>query len=119
MVDSVLNSIKKLLGIEEDYMHFDEDILIHINSVLMGLEQMGVISKDRMHVTDETTTWSDVLGDRTDLDATKTYIYLKVRLIFDPPQNSFLNDAIKGQIAELEWRLNFQAEHDVKREEEE
>ena len=109
-MESILTSIKKLLGPEEDYTHFDTDIVIHINTALFRLHQLGVGPKEGMTIKDKTQTWSEFFLDRTDLEAVKTYVYLKVRLVFDPPQTSFLLAAINDQIKELEWTLNVQAE---------
>lgn len=109
-MDSILASIKKLLGIEADYEQFDTDIIIYINSVLMALIQLGIGPSTGFSISDNSAIWSDLLGDRTDLEAVKTYVYLKVRLVFDPPQNSFLVDSIKNMITELEFRLNAQVE---------
>lgn len=104
-IPSILTSIKKLLGVEEEYTHFDSDIIIHINSAFMNLNQIGVGPTSGFRIQDATSEWSDFI-ERTDLEGVKTYIYLKVRLIFDPPQMGYLVDAIKDQIKELEWRLN-------------
>lgn len=106
VIDSILTSIKKLLGIEEGYTQFDADIVININSVFSTLFQLGVGPVTCFSITGDTETWSDFLGDRTDIDLVKTYIYQKVRLVFDPPQTGYLIDAIKSQITECEWRLN-------------
>ena len=110
METSILTSIKKLLGIEEGYTHFDSDIIIHINSAFATLNQLGVGPVTCFKIEDANTGWSSFVGERTDLENIKSYIYLKTRLIFDPPQNSFLVDAIKDQIKELEWRLYIQME---------
>lgn len=109
-MDSILTSTKKFIGIEEDYTHFDPDILMNINSAMMSLMQLGVGPKTGFVVQDKNDTWPTLLGGRTDLEAVKQYIFMKVRLSFDPPQNSFLVTAMEKQIAELEWRLNVQAE---------
>ena len=110
-MESILTSIKKLIGITEDYKHFDTDLIIHINSVFMILSQMGIGPDNGFSISDETTTWNDYLpeGDKN-FEAVKTYIYLKTRLIFDPPQSSSTMEAIKQTISELEWRLNVEAE---------
>lgn len=112
MNDSILTSIKKLLGIGEDYEHFDTDIIIHINTVIMILNQMGVGAVN-FHITGKGETWSDFLGtDNTILEMAKTYIYLKVRLIFDPPSTGGgVLDAINNTIEELEWRLNSEVDY--------
>jgi hypothetical protein len=99
-----------MLGIEEDYTHFDQDIIVDINSVLMGLNQLGIGPTSGFFISDSSAVWSDLIGNRQDLEAVKSYIYLKVKLMFDPPQNSFLIESINRQITEFEWRLNIQAE---------
>ena len=106
MSESILTSIKKLLGIAEDYTHFDADIIMHINTAFMILYQLGVGPSTPFSISDKTAVWSDFVGDAADLAGVKTYIYAKVRLVFDPPQSSAHIDALKQTIAELEWRLN-------------
>lgn len=106
---SILNSIKKLLGILDDYTEFDTDLIININSAFMVLHQLGVGPKDCFSIIDSTQTWEEFLGDHGDLNATKTYIYLKVKLMFDPPSSSFVLSSIDSQIQELEYRLLLQA----------
>lgn len=106
MNESILTSIKKLLGVTEDYTVFDQDIMMHINTVIMVLDQIGVDSKHGYFITGKEETWSDFLGDRTDIEAVKSYVYLKVRLLFDPPQSSAVMEAINQQISELEFRIN-------------
>ena len=107
MDESILTSIKKLLGITEDYQHFDQDLIMHINSVLMTLTQIGVGPVGGMLITDDSTTWEEFAGEVTDLGGIQSYVYLKVKLLFDPPQTSSVAEAINRQINELEWRLNF------------
>ena len=110
-MESILTSIKKLIGITEDYKHFDTDIIIHINSVFMILSQMGIGPDNGFSISDETTTWNDYLPEgNKNFEAVKTYMYLKTRLIFDPPQSSSTMEAMKQTISELEWRLNVEAE---------
>lgn len=109
-MDSILTSIKKLLGITEEYEHFDTDLIIHINSVFMALTQIGVGPPEGFIVYDEDTIWSDFLQDPLKLQAVKTYVYLKVKLIFDPPLSSGAITAIEEQIKEYEWRLSISAE---------
>lgn len=111
-MESILTSIKKLLGIEEDYTQFDSDIIIHINSSLMYLNQLGVGPKTFV-ISDKTKTWEDYLGENENIEAVKSYIYLKVRLIFDPPTSSSVLDAMERQIKEFEWRLTVQMEGEV------
>lgn len=108
---SILTSIKKLLGITEDYDHFDADIIMHINSVFMILNQLGVGPKEGFRIEDETSTWSDYLGDSILLESVKTYIYLRVRLLFDSTTlSSTVIESMKQTISELEWRLNVTAD---------
>ena len=110
MDESILTSIKKLLGIPEDYEHFDQDIIIHINSVFMILNQLGVGPTEEFTVTDKTAVWSDFISDNKKFESVKTYVYMKVRLLFDPPLSSAVMDCINKVINELEWRLNVAAE---------
>lgn len=110
MDESILNSIKKLLGPSNEYDAFDTDIIIHINTVFMVLNQLGVGPEDGFKIKDKEAKWSDFLESATDLESVKTYIYLKVRLVFDPPLNASVLESMKQTIAELEWRLNVQAE---------
>ena len=111
VLGSILLSIKKLLGIEYDYTHFDQDIIMYINGSLMTLSQLGVGSEDGFAITSSEDTWADFLGEVTNLEAVKTYIYLKVRLIFDPPTSASIIQAFERQITEFEWRLNVQVEN--------
>jgi hypothetical protein len=109
-MDSILTSVKKQLGIEEAYEHFDQDIIININTAFMILNQLGVGPEDGFVIQDKQSVWTDFIGDAKNLEAIKTYVYLKTRLTFDPPQMGYLVDAISKQINELEWRLNVQVE---------
>lgn len=109
-MESILDSIKVLLGSNKEDTHFDPEIAIHINSAIMTLTQLGVGPVEGFSIQDKIKTWSDFLGDRTDLEAIKSYIYLKVRLVFDTPTSSFVIAAYEKQIAEFEWRLNVQQE---------
>lgn len=110
MNESILTSIKKLLGVDESYEHFDIDIILHINSVFMILQQLGVGPAKGFSICDETAVWSDFIQSETNLEAVKTYTYLKVKLVFDPPLSSAVMEAMKTMISELEWRLNVAAE---------
>jgi len=110
MEESILDSIKILLGIQPDDFNFDSEIVMHINSSLMGLMQIGAGPSDGFSISSVNETWESLFGDRLDLQSIKSYIYLKVRLLFDPPQNSILVTSIEKQIAEFEWRLNVQTE---------
>lgn len=109
-MESILTSIKKLLGIEEAYDHFDTDIVIHINSAFMVLRQLGVGPAEGFRITGSSETWDDYLGDNILLEGVKTYVYQKTRLMFDPPTSSAHMEAMKSAIAEFEWRLNAEAE---------
>ena len=106
METSILTSIKKLLGIAEDYTEFDEDIMTHINSVFLNLTQLGVGPEEGFMIEDNTSEWADFINDSVQLQAVKTYVYLKVKLLFDPPLSSSVTESINRMIAELEWRLN-------------
>lgn len=107
---SILNSVKKMIGVSSDYNVFNPDIIIHINSVFMTLHQLGVGPKNGFSITDENTMWTDFISDESNLNAVKTYMYLKVKLLFDPPLSTAVMECYKEQIKELEWRLNTQAE---------
>lgn len=110
MDESILTSIKKLLGVPEDYEHFDQDIIMHINSVFMILNQLGVGPTEGFTITDKTAVWSDFISDNKKFESVKTYMYMKVRLLFDPPLSSAVMECINKVISELEWRLNVAAE---------
>lgn len=110
MNESILISIKKLLGITADYTAFDADIIIHINSVFMILNQLGVGPETCFRIEDDLAVWNDFITAEDKLDAVKSYIYHKVKMLFDPPVNSAVIEANKQLIMELEWRLNAQAE---------
>ena len=110
MQESILTSIKKLLGISEEYEHFDVDIIMHINSVLMILTQMGVGPTEGYSITGKYETWSDYLSDESRYQAVKSYMHHKVKLLFDPPTSSAVMEATNRIISELEWRLNIAAE---------
>lgn len=103
---SILDSTKKILGIEADYTAFDVDILTHINSVFATLHQIGIGPEEGFYISDATPTWSAFLDGDPRLNSVRTYMYMRVRLLFDPPGTSFLVDALNNQIRELEWRLN-------------
>lgn len=112
-MDSILTSIKKMLGIAEDYTQFDADLIMHINSVFLNLTQLGVGPASGFTIEDETTEWTDFINNNAQLQAVKSYIYLKVKLLFDPPLSSAVIESTNRMIAELEWRLNVAAESDV------
>ena len=109
-MDSILTSIKKLLGITEEYTHFDNDLIMHINSVLMILTQMGVGPPEGFMIEDDSETWDEFVDEESNLAAVKSYIHLKVKLLFDPPTSSAVMESMNRMITELEWRLNVAAE---------
>lgn len=110
MMDSILNSVKKLIGIDPSYTVFDTDITMHINSVLSVLTQLGVGPSDGYSISDSGDTWADFLGDDPRLEMVKSFVCLKVRLMFDPPSSSVHAEVIKESLKELEWRLNIASE---------
>ena len=106
MDESILNSVKKILGIAPDYDAFDTDIIIHINSVFSTLTQLGIGPDEGFMVEGPEAEWGDFLLDDMRLNSVKTYVYLKVRVLFDPPTSGFVLTALQEQSKELEWRLN-------------
>lgn len=112
MTNSILNSTKKVLGLDESYTVFDVDVLMHINSVFSTLNQLGLGPAAGFSIEDDVPTWSDFIGADDRLSSVKSLMYLKVRLLFDPPTTSFHIAAMKEQIQELEWRLNVVREDD-------
>jgi hypothetical protein len=113
MTDSILSSTKKVLGIAEDYTAFDADVLMHINSVFSTLHQLGIGPLAGFMIEDKDAVWSDFLLNDLRLNNIKTYMYLRVRMLFDPPATSFHIGAMKEQIQELEWRINIQREEEA------
>jgi len=104
--NSILDTTKKVLGLDSEAKMFDEDILMHINSVFSQLHQLGVGPEDGFEISDTSTLWSAYLGDNKKVNLVKTYMYLKVRMFWDPPTTSFAITAVNDQIKELEWRIN-------------
>ena len=105
VLDSILDTTKKMLGFDWDYDAFDLDIITHINSVFFTLQQLGVGPAAGYSIVDNTAKWSDFM-EGENLNAVKSYMYLKVRIAFDPPTNSFTQEAMNKQATEYEWRLN-------------
>lgn len=104
--DSILLSTKKLLGYTEEYEQFDADIILHINTVLAILHRIGLGPAEGLFITDKTTTWDELLnGYPVETEVVKTFVYLRVRLVFDPPATSFVIDALEKQAKELEWTI--------------
>lgn len=105
-MDSILTSIKKMLGIAEEYTNFDSDLIMHINSVFTILTQIGVGPSSGFSIIDEHASWTDFVAEDPRLESIKSYMYLKVKLLFDPPLNSATIESMKRLISELEWRLS-------------
>jgi hypothetical protein len=111
MEQSILKSTKKILGITDDYTVFDLDILTHINSSFSTLTQLGVGPAAGFMIEDDTAVWADFIGtDDIQYNSVKSYVFLRVRQLFDPPSTSYLISAVERQILELEWRLNVHRE---------
>lgn len=112
-MESILTSIKKLLGIAEEYEHFDTDIIMHINSAFSVLTQLGVGPEEGFRIEDASTEWSEFLYDDPRLEMVRTYVYLKVKQVFDSnSSSSAVIEAINRQIQELEWRINVTVDPD-------
>ena len=110
-MESILTSIKKMLGLTEEYKHFDVDIITHINSTFRVLHQLGVGPSKVFRITDEDDIWSDFIdADCEGFDEVKTYVYQRVKLLFDPPLSSAHLSALKETVAEFEWRLQIESE---------
>jgi len=105
METSILKSVKKILGIADDYTAFDFDIITHINTAFSTLTQLGIGPAEGFMIEDEYSDWSEFIGDDNQYNSIKTYVYLRVRQIFDPPTTSYMVSAFNDQIKELEWRL--------------
>lgn len=102
---SILESIKKLLGLTSEYTVFDNDIIMYINSAFSQLNQMGVGPKEGFIIEDARAEWSDFLNDEIRIEYIKNFVFLKVKQIFDPPTSSSVLEAYNNQLAELAWRL--------------
>ena len=105
-MDSILTSVKKMLGITYEYTHFDADIIMHINSVFMILNQMGVGPREGFSISSDVETWDEFTNDNLTIESVKSYMYLKVGLLFDPPTSSNVLEARNRLVFELECRLN-------------
>lgn len=108
-MESILDSIKYLLGGQALVADesFDSELILHINGALAIITQLGVGPKTGFKISSKEDKWAQLMGDRLDLELVKTTVYLRVRLMFDPPQNSFLVKAIEEQIKEHDWRIEF------------
>ena len=109
-MESILTSIKKMLGISEEYTHFDADLIMHINSVLTILTQIGVGPSEGFSIEDEVATWTDFISANSRLEFVKSYTYMKVKLLFDPPLSSAVIESTNRMTAELEWRIQVAAD---------
>ncbi len=111
-MDSILISVKKMLGITAEYTHFDADIIMHINSVFMILHQLGVGPAEGFTIEGSHETWDEFIKDEFTIEAVKSYMYLKVGLLFDPPTSTNVLEAKNRLASELEWRLNVAVDKD-------
>lgn len=112
-MDYILTSIKKLLGIDPKYSAFDDDIIIHINTVFIILNQLGIGPVEGFQVVNGDETWDEFTTTENE-NMVRTFVYLKVRLMFDPPTSSVLIDSINNMLAELEWRLYLEGDNKAK-----
>ena len=112
MNESILTSIKAQLGIQEEYTAFDQQLIMHINSVFMVLNQLGVGPAAGFVISDKTSVWRDFLPSDKNLEATKSYVGMRVRMLFDPPTTSIVAESMNRMINEFEWRLNLEAERE-------
>ena len=112
MSDSILNSVKKLLGLAEDYEAFDPDVIMHINSVFTRLHSLGVGPTLGFSIENSSATWTSYLAGDKRYNNVKSYMVARVRLMFDPPTTSFAIKAIEDQITQFEWLINAQREDD-------
>jgi hypothetical protein len=110
MENSILISTKKILGIAEDYTAFDLDVITHINTAFSTLTQLGVGPAEGFMIEDASAVWDDFVADDLQYNSVKSYVFLRVRHLFDPPTTSYLINASEKQIQELEWRLNVHRE---------
>ena len=106
METSILKTIRKMIGPSVSYDIFDTDLIVHINSAFMVLYQLGVGPAECFKITGEDETWDDFMQGATDIEAVISYVYMKVRLVFDPPTTGYLVNMYEATIKELEWRLN-------------
>lgn len=111
-MESILTSVKKTLGITEDYTHFDMDLIIHINTAISILTQIGVGPPEGFLINGPNSKWSDWIPENPLLSSVKSYVYLKVRLLFDPPTGSPAIESINRLISELEWRVQVSADQE-------
>lgn len=108
--DSILDSVKKLLSIDPSYLAFDIDVTLHINSVFATLQQLGIGPASAFYITDNSTKWTDFIGVNPNIAFVKSYMFLRVKLLFDPPTTSFALQSFEKQIEEFEWRFTVAAD---------
>ena len=108
--DSILLTIKKLIGADRLYTVFDTDVIIEINSNIQDLTEIGIGPNEGFVVQDENDLWTDFIGDRKDLESAKEYVYLGCKLVFDPPQSSSVLAHFEKRKAEVIWRLSSKVE---------
>lgn len=116
LYDSILETVKKLLGIFEDDHAYDIDLIVAINSSFMILNQLGIGPEKPFIINDSSATWKDFFGDEEIFSLAKNYIYLRTKLLFDPPSSGVLHEAVERQIAEFEWRMHVQADYNDSKE---
>lgn len=114
MEESILVSVKKLIGLDSEDESFDVDLIININSAIDVLRQLGLDIDSGLIVEDDSLTWADLIPEGVSLNMVRTYIYMKVRKWFDPPQNGTTMEALNSSIAEIEWRINVAVDPSVK-----
>lgn len=117
--NSILETVKKLVGVDIDYGVYDIDLIVAINSSFMILHQLGVGPEKPFTISDSSATWQDFFGDEEVFALAKSYIYLRTRLLFDPPSSGVLHEAVERQISEFEWRMQVQADYNDSKEESE
>lgn len=111
MTESILQTIKKMLGYSEDYTDFDTDIMIHINSAIMKIAQIKKGSFNLIRVTSQEQLWSELIQNEVNFDSVKDYIFISVKLVFDPPPSSKACEMLEKELDELEWRLCVQSDY--------
>lgn len=109
-MESILTSVKKMLGITEEYTNFDPDIIMHINTVFLILNQLGVGPEECFMIEDDVATWNDFIPKGQSIEPIKSYMYLRVKMLFDPTANSTVMQSMNQAISELEWRLNVEVD---------
>lgn len=112
-MSSILNDIKKVLGLASDYTAFDQDVIMYINTAFSVVNQLGVGPGTGFYIQDDTDEWGDIGLPDNQLNIVKTYVYLRTRMLFDPPTMSFMIEAANEQLREYEWRLNLFRESSI------